>query len=200
MRTVWTRPNAKRAARYLWGSISSVSGLIDVTGMVVVAFFLSLIPGLDGIAQQPWFKPTVVVVGVVLLTYVTALRASAEIEEYRAAEERRGSEFRRQYFSTLGDIRNLMDQVREIEATRKVIVTRKITQRWQEFEYVNVVLDDIDAASDQLKEILSRNHTSNESDNVLVRLRGLCDEAGRRLQQVYQGHWKITKDGESKPS
>lgn len=198
--SVWTRPNPRRALRYLWASITSVAGIIDIAGMVVVGFFVSLIPGVDDLAKQSWFKPTVGIVGVTFLAYYTALRASAEIEGYRAAEERRGTEFRRQYFSMLGDVRNLMDQVREIERTRKVIVTRKITPRWQEFEFANVILDEIDATSDKIKSILARSHSSTETDACLARLRTLSEEAAKRLQQVYEGHWKITRDGEPKPT
>lgn len=180
---LWSRSNLRRGAGFLWTSISSVAGVIDILGMVAVTFFLGLIPGADRVAELAWFKPTAIVVGVLFLAFHTALRASAEIEALREADAARESDFERKYRSLHGDLRGLMDQVRECE-TGKVIPTRKINQRWAGFEFVNPILDDIDRNSDALGAILQRSHGSNETGRCVGRLRELADEATRRLEQL----------------
>jgi hypothetical protein len=180
---LWSRSNLRRGVGFLWASIASVAGLIDILGMVVVAFLLELIPGVERVAELAWFKPTVIVVGVLFLAFHTALRAAAEIEALREADAARESDFERKYRSLHGDLRGLMDQVRQCEAG-KVIPTRKIEQRWPGFEFVNPILDDIDRNSDDLAAILQRSHSSNETGRCVGRLREMADEATRRLEQL----------------
>ncbi len=184
MASTWTRPNVGRAFSRLGKAAWSVVGLIEAATAAVITFLISLIPG-----SSQWFTGTIFIfsaVGIfaVLLAFSVALAASAEIEVYRVAEAKRNSTFQDQYRSLMGDLRDLMDEIRSIERG-DLCHPRSIKQRWAGWEYVHSVLDDINT----LSAILWTTSTKDEGRFHLIAMdiRRLCDKAFERTEAIYRG-------------
>ena len=184
MASTWTRPNVGRAFSRLGKAAWSVVGLIEAATAAVITFLISLIPG-----SSQWFTGTIFIfsaVGIfaVLLAFSVALAASAEIEVYRVAEAKRNSTFQDQYRFLMANLRDLMDEVRSIERG-DLCHPLSIMQRWDGWEYVHSILDDINTFTATLRDT----STKDEGRFYLIAndLRNLCDKAMERTEAIYRG-------------
>lgn len=135
--------------------------LLTVTALAVLVFLWHLLWAARNIIHEQWMQ----------------LQASTATDE----------EFERRYTSLMGDVADVLSQVREIENGRKDLRPRKITARWPEFREVHSVLDDINQYSDYIAADIEKHKIAVPDLRPNAgKLRDACREAERVLREFYR--------------